>query len=287
MAGRTRNRTRCPECGRPLSDDARRTCTGCGAPLDRELGVADVIPADRRHVLVPGGDGEDEPYAVIGEKPVPRCPSCDGPFPDGLPACPKCNFDRAARRRVPRVYAPFDRTWEAGLPFLVRFAAFLACQAVNVGITWFVVGFADEVTRAFGGWAVIASLQAFLLGTYDRVRVTRSRKGAVAITKTWRYFFIPLPSRELDWRDADQVGLRHDDVGWLEWLMCLQLLTYGIIPGVLWWWYAIRPARVAAVLTRDGGSVVHSLYTGTDTEKAEEIAEAVRDVTGLAFNPVI
>jgi hypothetical protein len=281
----------CQGCGRSVRRDASdalsESCPFCGATLNRNLTIEDVIPEDERYRLTEGTrDHDDQPYAVLGKKPPPPCPSCKEPLPDDVEKCPKCDFDRAAGRRVAKTYPPFDKTWEAGISFQWRLIAFFIAQVINHVICFALFEAVQDIGTTLGALLYLTSLQAFLLGTFDRVRVVRTRKGNVTITRTWRAFFVPLPTKTLTWRGLEAVGVRRDDVGCFAWLIMFQLLTCGIIPGIIWWWYAIRTDRAAAVLLKDQGATVHVLYSGTDADKAEEIAKTVGELTGLPYVPV-
>lgn len=291
MAAELKLPTRCPACSRPLAVGPDRAppdrCPACGTRLDRKLARDDVVSEGDRHVLVAATDAEDGlPYAVMGDKPIPRCPSCDRPFLEDETVCSTCHYDRALGRRTPRAVVPFDQTWDAGLSFRIRFAAFLACQIVNAILAWLATSAAQNIPRTLGGWAVLSAAQAFVLGTYDRIRITRSVRGKVSIIKTMYVGFFPLAAKTLDWKEPEEVAVRYSDIGLLEWIMLFVLLGYGILPGVLWWWFAIRPGRVTAALTKDRGAVVHQLYSGSDVEKAQEIAMTIHKLTGMPYVPV-
>ena len=136
-----------------------------------------------------------------------------------------------------------------------------------------------------GGWVMLTALQAFVLGTYDRLTLTRTAKGKVTLTKRWRVGFVPLAPKLIRWREHEGVAVRHSDVGCLEWAILFMLLP-GIVLPVLCWWFAIRPGRVMVALTQNLGDPVSILYAGTDVGRATEIAETVRDLTGLPYDPL-
>jgi hypothetical protein len=164
-------------------------------------------------------------------------------------------------------------------------AGFFVFQALNVVTALMVFWERGSLPTTAFGWVMMSLLQAFVLGTYDRVTLTRTAKGKVTITKVWRVCFVPLPERVIRWREHEGVVVRQSDVGLVEWLI-LAILLPGILTAFLWWWFAIRPGRVMVALTQNLGDPVSILYAGTNTEQAKEIAEAVRDATNLPYDPL-
>lgn len=132
------------------------------------------------------------------------------------------------------------------------------------------------------GFSIV--LQAFIFGTYERVRVRRNRKGQAEIIITWRACFIPLTPKKVNWRDQEQVVFGHyDATGITDWWICLILLGWGCIPGIIWWWCVIRSDRFFTALSRDHGAPNIYLYRGMNEATAREIAQVTTDATGLAL----
>jgi hypothetical protein len=125
-------------------------------------------------------------------------------------------------------------------------------------------------------------LQAFLVGSYDRITLTRDRKGRVQLTRTWRIAFFELKPQPIRWKEYDELLVgRFRDITVLDWVMLLILLAHFVIPAVLWWWYVIRPDRTFTALCRDHGFPDEYLYRGLNEEQARDIAESLSDLTGL------
>jgi hypothetical protein len=74
-------------------------------------------------------------------------------------------------------------------------------------------------------------------------------------------------------------------VGVLDWWVFFVTLP-SVVPALLFWWFAIRPGWVQVALAQNLGDPVTPLYAGTSTDRAVEIAEAVRDLTGLPYDPL-
>jgi hypothetical protein len=275
---------RCSACGRSfaapeLPPGARIVCPRCGSLLDQSAGK-DSASSDQYLMSAGTTDDDGQAYGVFGEKPGPVCPSCHRPMPDDAEACSHCNWNRAAGRVLPKVHAPFSQTWEAGWSFHVRFAVFLACQLLNAATALLLLWKRGALPTTVGGWFAASALQAFVLGTFDRLTLARTSKGKVTLTKSWRVCFVPLTSQTIQWRDFEGIVVQRRNAGLMEWLMLLMLVP-GIILPIVWWWCVIRPGQVIVALTQNLGDPVCRLYSGANEDRAEEIAQTVRDLTHL------
>src|SRR5262245_21132854 len=131
----------------------------------------------------------------------------------------------------------------------------------------------------------MSAMQAFVLGTFDRLDLERTAKGKVTLTQTWRIAFVPLAPKVIRWREYEGVVVRHSDVGLMDWWVFLVMLP-TVLPALLFWWYAIRPGWVQVERAQNLGDPGTTRYAGTNTDRAIEIAEAVRDLTGLPYDPL-
>jgi hypothetical protein len=205
-------------------------------------------------------------------------------MPDrGATVCRHCDTDLATGQKADRTQPPLTREWEAGWPYRPRMIAFIVCQVINVVTVILSLMFRGSAPVTVIGFVLAVTLQAFALGTFDRLTLTRTAKGKVTLTRAWRIAFVPLAPATIRWREHESVTVRHSDIGCLEWWMLLVLLP-TVIPALLWWWFAIRPGRVAVSLCQNLGDPVTPLYVGTDVDRADEIAETVSEVTKLPLN---
>jgi hypothetical protein len=223
------------------------------------------------------------PYAVPPEEiKTRRCEECTKLIDIHAVVCVHCGYDAEKKQKGERTYEPIDREWEAGWPFERRFAIFLACQAVNAATVALSLSGGGSLPGSLFGISFYIFLQAFLLGTYDKVRIRRNKKGQAEITIIWRVCFVPLAPKKLNWREFEGVAWGHyDSTGLIDWWIALVLLPFFIIPAILWWWFVIRADRFYAALARDRGYPDTYLYRGKDERQAKEIAQAATDVTGL------
>ena len=274
------------------------TCNWCGyvnLPAAEPKPQPAVTPG-RPRPTVPGSAGlsselarwsDDEsdclPYRVPPEEVKTRaCGECGKQIDVHAVVCVHCGYDAEKKHRFERAYQPMDREWEAGWPFGRRFAIFLVFQVLNAAsLAVTVVGGKAIPVSAFGVFFAIF-LQAFLLGTYDKVRIRRNKKGQTEITVIWRVCFISLAPKKVNWKEFEGVAWGHYDAtsGW-AWLIFIFLLPGCIIPAILFWWLVIRPDRYYCALARDRGYPDTYLYRGGNEAQAKEIAQAATDATGL------
>src|SRR5262249_25315368 len=100
----------------------------------------------------------------------------------------------------------------------------------------------------------------------------------------WRIAFVALRPQSLRWREFESVstGKSHDPK-FEDWAIALLLLFYGLVPGILWWWFVIRTDRAYVGLCKDHGFTDTIIYRGSNAALAEEVAASVAEVTGLPY----
>jgi hypothetical protein len=253
-------------------------CLTCGQMVP--LVVAGSLEAAAELKPLPDDD-DGQPYDVAGGMP-PRCPHCDREIAPGAETC-LCGFDLVAWEMPVKVYAEVNRRWETGLSLRTRLAIFLGCQAVIVPGT--IVGaLLQEVELGFVlfGWLLGVFLLSFLLGTFDRIDLSRNRDGKVRLTKTWRVCFIARSPTVIALREYEGLatGMEHD-VGFLEWCILISLVGFFVVPGILWWYYVIQKDIFYVALTKDHGFPALRVYHGHNEEMMREIAAALSEAAEL------
>src|SRR5262249_11956081 len=133
-----------------------------------------------------------------------KCPKCRLRLQTEAALCPGCGTPLQTVSKPPKVYDRLERRWESGMTYRRRMTIFLACQSVMV------VGAVITLTSGFFGsfiwaWLVFTSLLAFLLGSYDRVDLTRNKRGQVRLTKTWRICFIAKAPENVPLREYEGI----------------------------------------------------------------------------------
>jgi hypothetical protein len=288
---------RCPSCACPLSHPLPILCPSCGSFTDRPPEVA--APEPGAVTLIEGSTDDDgKPYTVVGSKPIPRCPECDARLAaEDSPSCDHCGWNRAAGRKLPKSFPSINRTWEAGWSLRTRLVAFAVCQALNIGPALLIYAVVGQAVTTTSGFLIAVVCQAFVLGTFDRLDLTRTTKGKVTLVQQWRIAFWPLNPKTLRWREHEEMRVFQAEAGWIEWFIFLQFIVSGLLilmflyqPTLIiiagcWWWYVIRPGNVKVALCKNLGDPVSPMYLGTSTERAEEIAREVSEATGLPWRP--
>jgi hypothetical protein len=195
----------------------------------------------------------------------------------GATVCSGCGHDLEAKRRE-KTFAVVLEHWEAGLPAPLRVGIFLACQGLAV-IILVMAAYNDELEGAVFSWFVFTGMLAFLLGTYDWVDLTRNQRGRVVLTKTWRICFVPRPPITFRLSEYEGVATGRDHAAdFWDWMVFLTLLGMGVIPGLIWWYFAIHRDRFFVALTAYHGAPEYYLYRGLDEEHMKRMAAVVTEV---------
>jgi hypothetical protein len=217
----------------------------------------------------------DLPYSLVGGADRP-CPGCGKHLPADAFVCPYCGYNQQTGTRAAKVYEPMEREWEAGWPLARRRKWFLLGQAVVVPLGLLGAYAVQSLWAFLGPWLVFTLLTGFLLGTFDRVRLTRSKRGVVQLSQTWRVFFRQRPP--LTYRISEYegvvVGKAHSADFW-DWLMFFLLFGIGVVPGVLWWYYGIQKDTFFVALAKDHGHPAVRLYYGWDEERMKDMARTL------------
>jgi predicted nucleic acid-binding Zn ribbon protein len=287
-----------PKQGKPSSPSSAAKGAKETPPAHTPLEDADIVPADEegepiiaeeeepeREVLIEGTEEDDRnPYRVTGDVKTRRCPECSKPIDYRENFCVHCGFNLSTGEKKKRSFQPLSLVWENGWPFQKRLTAFFVCQAVNLVM---VIGLAivSDYTVSFVMLFMQVGLQAFLLGTFDTLKLARNSKGKVTITKTWRYAFIPQKPQTIRWKDHEGlVIIQSNEPDMFSWGMMFILLGYGCVPGILFWYFVIRPDKWDVSLALAHGSADVTLYHGLNEARAREMHAAISDATGLKDN---
>lgn len=279
----------CSFCGERIRPRKKRdgslVCASCGMNMD-ELPAADV-PANPV-ALVPevpefAGTQEDDgnPYGFTSSGRF-KCPKCLQLLEPAAVLCPGCGLNLKTGEKPVRVYEPYRGQWIPGFPPAVRLPLFLGCIGV-----FFVVGLIVSIAQGspllfLFPWLYFVALCAFLMGTYDQVDLSRNRKGKVELNKTWRVCFFRRPTQRIRLAEYEGVATGVDsEHGCLEWAIFVILLISGILPGILWWYFAIHRVVYHVALTRDYGFPELMLFRTRNREQKESLAEALQEVAGL------
>lgn len=229
-------------------------------------------------------EDDGRPYPLEAGEDL-RCPECRSQAPRGSKVCPHCRYDFATGKKPPpKTYAPYANSWEIGWPFARRRRLFFIAQAIVIPLGILGAWLQGSVGAFFGPWLLCTALLGFVLGTYERIDLTRKAGGQVRLTKTWRVLFWPLRGQTIRVREYEGVstGLVQD-TGCFVWFLFLLLLGLGIIPAVIWYFLAIHKESVFVALTRDHGYPEQPLCRSINQEQMRAIAAALHEVAELPY----
>ena len=202
-------------------------------------------------------EDDDQPYAV-GSEPVAPVKEADDEY---LP--------------------PLARTWDTFWPLNRRVTVFAVMLALNVVLLPFSALIVESIITIAVTLIVNSLIQAFVLGTFERVEIKRSPVGKIVLMRTWRIAFYPLAARRVRWREFESVSCRMSHESHFEdWIVAVILFPYGLIPAVLWYWFVIRPDRMLVSLCKDHDFPDTVLFRSWNQAQAEDVAKTVANVTG-------
>jgi len=210
---------------------------------------------------------------------VRSCPGCAHTLPEDAALCPACGFDLETGRRKRRTYEPISRRWEAGWPLARRFRLFVLGQVVALLLGLLAAWILDEWSAFLAPWLVFAALTAFLLGTYACTELTRTERGKVRLTQTWRVCFIARPAQTI--RRGDYEGVvsgKARAADFWDWVACIALFLAGILFGVLWWYFVIWRDSFFVALTQAHGFPERTLYWGWDEREAHDMEKTLSEI---------
>jgi hypothetical protein len=246
-------------------------------------------------------DGRDSAPYEKTEGAIRECPHCHATVNPEAKACSACGF--LLLKKPLRINQPLQYRWETGWPFSRRLTIFLICQVLVLAL--FVSGFGGGMSPyAFPlPYLVFTGMTAFLFGTYNWVDLTRSKRGRLRMTQTWRICFFLRPTTTLRLSDYEELAAGAEGLGAINWIVVLFLLICGIFAGLvvgfffdlkllflviggvmsslLWWIFTWHKNTYALSLCRDHGYPVITLYRGWNRQHMEDMAETICTVAQL------
>jgi uncharacterized Zn finger protein (UPF0148 family) len=304
------NEVECFWCGKKNRAGAAPTAQVKATPSDPVLSLDDEPPstaihdknrrAPSREQFELAADDDEEydgkPYGLEGKEDRP-CPHCGLMLPVDAKLCPSCGFDKKKGARVARRFEPIQRVWEAGWPTAKRRQLFIIgqCVVLPLGIIGSIA--IGEYFAFVGPWLFFTLMTVFLLGTYDRVQLTRSERGKVVLKHGWTVCFITRPLETLALGDYEGVmsGRRYD-VNFVDWGVAVMLIGCGvslamtmgnifvkalfvfagIMGGICWWYFMIRRDSCYVALKKDDGYPAKILYRGWSEDHMRDLAAAIK-----------
>jgi zinc-ribbon domain len=239
-------------------------------------------PTSAEPEIVHSDADDGRPYQVAGGDER-KCPDCGRVLLKDATLCPHCGFNCETGKKAVRVYELLALHWDAGLSFRRRLRWFVIGECAALALALMGALVADHPGESVTSLLLFTLLLAFLLGTFDRLELTRNKRGRVVLTQTWRVLFIARPTTTIPLREYEGIviNLAHD-VGVLDWIVLGVLLLFGIIPGLIWWFWAMQQDTYEVALTKNHGYPERILYRGWSQSQAREIAKILHEVSGFA-----
>ncbi len=285
----------CPHCGEMVRAPSRKRgqagkCPVCAAAWPAPTAPAKPVlpplpvppPPDEFAGSTPDEDPEtSNPYrtADAGSR---RCPGCTAYLGPEVVVCVRCGFDLRTGRKVIKEYQKLERSWDCGMPWRTRIILFPLSQllpvlAVGAGLLTLEDSLAVALPTIGVAWLVYTAMLAFLLGTFDHFELKRHKSGRVDLYRTWRFAFIRRPTTRIDVRDYSGVANGATYTSFIEWFVFLVLFGFGIIPGLICWYYVIYKTEYTVALTKIEGVPEIYVYRGWKQEEMLEIKQTLCD----------
>jgi len=242
-------------------------------------------------------DGElATPYAVPGIG-LKSCPECRGELPLDATFCVHCGWELVGERKLKsqREFTEIDETFHEGWAPAFRLQVFIALQFVNVLLM--ILGMVatgqkfNDITNL--GTNVVMNLfnvglQAFILGSFETLRITRDPKGRCTLLKTRRYLFVPIAPFKIAWKRSSGVGIMAThNPGVMAYLIGLYLLMMGCLPGILFYLFVLRPERFNAALCNEYGGSDEVILHCRNREQAEQVTRTIAEASGLRWHNIL
>jgi hypothetical protein len=267
----------------PVKEKPKKRRPAQAIQAERPRGPAPLHPLPPSPNANASEEDDGRPYRVPSLDEERPCPSCGKAIARDALACIGCGYNLQTGQKAKKEFEPVEREWQGGLPAKTRLGIFIGVQAAFLVAA--IVGVSAGLP-AFGvvcPWLLFVAMTAFLLGTYDRIRLTRNKKGRVRLTKTWTCCFISLPPQDVDVHEYGGVSYGpFEEARLMEWLILLVLIISGIIPGLIWLYFVFIRTTFQVAITKEHGHDELVLYRGSNQQMVLDIAETVREV---AFRP--
>jgi hypothetical protein len=264
----------CPVCGAAWPETALRVMQAPSLPIPPP-------PDEFAGVAIDEDPDSGNPYGTA-DPGARRCPDCTEQLAPGVAVCVRCGFDLRLGRKLAKEYQRLDMSWDSGMSLPTRVLLFLICQAaawtaIIVGLATLDNPIGEEIATFVFSWMVYTAMTGFLLGTYDHLHLKRSKSGKIDLTRAWRICFWPFPAQAIDVRAYFSVTSGAGEyANWWDWLIFCILLSPGIVPALLYWYFAIHKTEYFVGLCGEHESLEEKVYRGWDRERMLEIQRTLR-----------
>ena len=184
----------------------------------------------------------------------------------------QCGRNQQTGKKAVRNYGPLEKGWDAGLSMPRRLILFILAECAALVLALVGALLAGQPGDSVTSLLTFTVLMAFLLGTFDRLTLTRNSRGRVVLTQTWRVLFMARSPTPIALREYEGITVQVAyAVGPLDWIILGITLLVGILPGLIWWFWAMRRDTYTVALTKNHGFPERILYRGWSESRAQEI----------------
>ena len=280
VANRDSRPTHCPQCGEPVlppptKKKAKAKSSDQMKPAPAREDFVKPLPEEREPTAE---DDAAEEYKFSAK--IRLCPKCRRELPDDGVLCTLCGYNAETNEQAVREYTPVKRSWEGALSLRRRLVLFGAAQFLSFCALPGAYYLEAEVAWLIS-WCFFTPLLAYILGTFDRIDLTRNSRGHATMTRTWRICFIPMPATEIAlWQ---YMGVRCGstrDADMMDWFLFGSLFAAGVIPGLIWWYFAFHRDMLYVTMLKEHGTPALEIYRGWNEAQAREMAQIIQDVAG-------
>jgi hypothetical protein len=229
-------------------------------------------------------EDDGRPYRVDGVD-VPLCPGCERPLEEGAAACLKCGFNLKTGKRATQVFQPVSRRWDGSYPLRARVGAAVAFQLAAAPFALYAASAEGHFGHVMVCWLFSMLMTAFLAGTFVRVDLARTHRGTLTLLRTWYVGFYPLPTEEVDLRKYEGISTgKSHDVDFSDYIVLGVLLLFGLLPGILWFVFAMQAESYYVALNREHGVPDLTLYRGWSYGRMADMEEALRNAVAPVYS---
>jgi hypothetical protein len=228
-------------------------------------------------------DADDGRAYRFADADLVKCADCRKELPHDTKLCPDCGFNLETGQKAVKTYTELNRAWEAGMPFARRRNLLILAEIIIVPMVVFGALTTGYWQAFLWPWLWFTFLAGFLLGTFDRLDLTRDGRGKVRLTKTWHVFFLRRQPQMLRLSEYEGIATGPADRSIMDWVICFLLLPAGLVPAIIFWYLVLLQDNFHVSLTQHHGFPEMPLYQGSNQNHIREIAETLHEVAGLPF----
>ncbi len=242
----------------------------------------------------PTEDDDGDPFGAgnmydLADRERPRCPNCRHELDaDDSVLCMFCGYHLEKGDKLDTVFEGIERHWDDGPTYRTRLAILLVLEALT--LPPLLLGFGLSFTT-FGMFLTGTVVWTLALGTFTTIDLERKRstKRNARIHKTWFVGFVRAAVTTVDLRRYTSLTYHHENgfIGedhFAGILLFVFLLLLGILPGLIWGYFAFFRSYYSVQLSGDSDVEGLIAYRGMNADQAKEMANTIHDAAGIPYD---